>query len=176
MLAEKIVVTAKEFLGSKNINDARELNEPFYQTKISEYDWPLQFAAASISCEIIWKIAIGRESISIFRKLDRLFSPSPIATHANFRGTSEYKTGNLPELGAIAVWKRGNSWQGAMAIVIWVSEDKSVFDVAEGRILEGSEDRFIMMKEAKGKRIGLDFRNDKQNLVGFIYPPNREIA
>ncbi len=176
LLAEKIVVTAKEFLTDKNINDCQQFNEPIYQVKLQHFDWDLQFSAASVLCEIVWQIAIGKEQRTYYQQLDRLFSPSPVATHCNFRGNRDYKTGNVPEVGAIAVWKRGNSWQGHMAIVIEVAADGQSFDVIEGRLLEGSESRFIKLEEKKGKRMGLDFRNDKLNLMGFIYPPHREIA
>lgn len=176
MLWEKVVVTAKEFLGDKNINDCREFNEPIYRAKLIHYGWELQFAASSVFVEIVWQIAIGREMTSERQRLDRLFCPSPVATHANFRGCKEYKTGNLPEKGAIAVWVRGQSWQGHMAIVSDVSENKQSFDVIEGRILSGSDGHFVQVKEYKGKQTEMPFSRDKLNLRGFIYPPNREIA
>lgn len=175
MLWEKVVVTAREFLNTKNINDSREMAEPIYRAKLSHCNWELAFAASSIFCEIVWKISIGKDSLSEWGELDRMFSPSPIATHANFRGNRTYKTGNVPELGAIVFWKRGNSWQGHMGIVVWVSEDKLTFDVAEGRGLVGNEDRFINVEEKKGKKMGLPFANDKLNILGFVYPKNQEI-
>lgn len=175
LISEKIAVTAREFLNDKNINDCQDFNEPMYQAKLQEFDWDLQFCSATIGCELVWKIAIGRNRVREWRQLDRLFSPSPIGTHANFRGCRAYKTGNIPELGAIVIWKRGNSWQGHAAIVIWVSEDKMEFDVIDCRILEGSENRFLRFEEKKSKKVGLPFRNDKLNLVGFIYAPLREI-
>lgn len=176
MLWEKVIVTAKEFLGDKNINDCREFNEPIYRAKLLHYGWELQFAASSVFVEVVWQIAIGREMTSERQRLDRLFCPSPVATHANFRGCKEYKTGNLPEKGAIAVWVRGQSWQGHMAIVSDVSDNKQSFDVIEGRILSGSDGHFVQVKEYKGKQTEMPFSRDKLNLRGFIYPPNREIA
>lgn len=175
LISEKVVVTAKEFLETRNINDHPSLLEPFQQTKSRYFNWDLSFSASSLGCEIIWKIAIGRDSLSEWQELDRLFSPSPIATHANFRGNKTYKTGNIPELGALVFWKRGNSWQGHMAIVTWVSEDRQTFDVIEFRALNGSEDKFINAEEKKGKRMGLPFCNDKLNLLGFVYCKNQEI-
>lgn len=176
LIWEKIVVTAKEFLEDRNINDSTEFNQPIFRAKITDFDWDFSFCAASIFCEIVWKISIGRGNPEASRELDRLFSPSPVATHANFRGCRRYKTGSLPEKGAIAVWKRGNSWQGNMGIVLDVSEDKEKFDIAEGRILTGSQEFFIRIEEHKGKRLRLPFKQDQLNLIGFIYPPNREIA
>lgn len=176
MLAEKVVVIAKEFLGDKNINDCREFNEPVYQSKLIHYGWELQYAAASVFVELVWQIAIGRETTTERQRLDRLFCPSPVATHANFRGCRDYKTGTLPEKGAIAVWVRGQSWQGHLAIVTDVSPNKDSFDVIEGRILTGSEGHFIQVKEYKGKQMDQPFSREKLNLKGFIYPPNREMA
>lgn len=176
MLWEKVIVTAKEFLGDRNINDCREFNEPVYQVKLRHFGWELQYAAASVFVELVWQIAIGRETTTERQRLDRLFCPSPVATHANFRGCREYQTGNLPQKGAIAVWVRGQSWQGHLAIVSEVSPNKDSFDVIEGRILTGSEGHFIQVKESKGKVIDQPFSREKLNLKGFIYPPSREIA
>jgi len=175
-IAEKIVVTAREFLETRNINDSHDYNEPIYQTKIKEFGWDLAFAAPSIVCEMIWKIAIRGGGLSEYRQLDRLFTPSPLATHANFRGCKDFITGNSPEVGSIAVWKKGNGWQGHMALVVWVSDDKKTFDVVQGKILAGSENKFLSLEEKKGKRTDLPFKNDKLNLIGFLYPPNREIS
>lgn len=174
MLWEKVVVTAREFL-VKNINDSREYNEPITKAKLIQFSWEPQFAAASTMVEIVWKLSIGRENTRCWQQLDRLFSPSAIATHANFRGCRDYKTGNMPQKGSIAVWRRGISWQGDMAIVVDVSGDKQEFDVIQGTLLNGSEEVFLQVVERKGKRIGLEFRHDKNNLLGFIYPPDREI-
>lgn len=175
MIFEKVVVTAKSFLNNTKINDCREFSEPVMQAKINKFNWELQFAASSLFAEIVWKIAIGKDSLSEWQELDRLFSPSPIATHANFRGNRTYKTGNVPEPGALVFWKRGNSWQGHMAIVTEVSEDKKTFDIIEARALSGSENKFINVEEKKGKQVGLPFATDKLNILGFVYPKNQEI-
>lgn len=176
LISEKVVVTAKDFLKSKNVNDSRDFNEPIFKAKMAKYNWDLQFSASSIFAEIVWKIAVGGQgSVSDWAELDRLFSPSPIATHANFRGNKSYKTGNVPEPGALVFWKRGNSWQGHMAIVTEVSEDRQSFDIIEARALTGSEDKFINVEEKKGKKVGLPFCTDKLNILGFVYPKHQEI-
>lgn len=176
MLSERVVVTAKSFLEGVNINDCREFNEPMYRAKLIHFDWEPQFAASSVFVELVWQIAIGRETTSERQRLDRLFCPSPVATHANFRGCRDFKTGNLPQVGSIAVWVRGQSWQGHLAIVSEVTPNKGFFNIIEGRILTGTEGNFIQVKECKDKPIDMPFSRDKLNLKGFIYPPNREIA
>lgn len=176
LVAEKIVVTAREFLETRNINDSYDFNEPFFQTKIKDFGWGLEFAAPSVVCEIVWRSAMRGSGAIEVRHLDRLFSPSPIATHANFRGCKEFSTGNLPQPGAIAIWKKGNSWKGMMSLVLSVSADNKTFDVAEGKVLTGSENQILTLEEKKGKRTDLPFKNDKMNLMGFVYPPNREIS
>lgn len=175
MLWEKVVVTAKEFLNDRNINDYKGFNDPLYQTKLQEFDWPPQFYASMVFCENVWQAAIGSEGLNVWRQLNVLFSPSPVATHANFRGNRMYKTGNLPELGAVAIWKRGNTWQGHGAIVTEVSSDKRLFSVVEARAITGSENTFLDVREAKDKSADLPFRAEKLNLMGFIYVPDREI-
>ena len=176
MLSERCVVIAREYLEDKNINDSREIQEPIFNSKLSSFNWSPAFGAASVFCEMVWKKTLGRESSGEWRQLDRLFSPSPIATHANFRGCRDYKSGNIPELGALAIWRRGNSWQGSIGIVSEVSEDKETFSIIEGRAFVGSEkEGLIQVLESKGKKINLPFRNDKGNLLGFIYMKYEEI-
>lgn len=174
LIAEKVVVTANEFLSTKNLNDSSEFNELIFQAKCSVFGWSLQFGASSVFCEICWKIAIKGYSHD-YNELDRLFSPSPVATHANFSGNPNYKTGNIPEPGAIVVWKRGNSWQGHMAIVVAVSDDKEYFDIIEGRALMGSDNKFLSVSKSVGKKRHMPFRDDKLNVIGFIYPKPQEI-
>jgi len=172
---EKVVVTAREFISEKNINDCKDLNEPFFQAKLQEFDWDMSFSAASVFCELVWKISVGRDNLRDWRELDRLFSASPVATHANFRGGRKYKTGNVPEVGALAVWRRGNSWQGHMGIVSVVCEKKEEFSIIEARVLSGSDGGFLKVEEKTGKRVGLPFKTDKLNLLGFVYPQDVEI-
>ncbi len=175
LIWEKVVVTAKDFLTTKNLNDSKEFNEPIFHAKLSSFNWDLQFASSSIFCEIVWKIAHKGGGTNEWNELDRLFCPGPVATYTNFRGNRTYKTGNQPEPGSIAVWKRGNSWQGHMGIVSEVSENKETFKIIEGRALIGSENRFIGVQESDNKKMNLPFANDKLNLLGFIYPKNEEI-
>jgi hypothetical protein len=175
LISEKVVVTAKGFLERSNFNDNREFNEPIYQVKLSHFNWELKFAAASIFCEVVWKISVGKGSLTEWQELDRIFTPSPFGTYANFMGNSNYKKGNRPEEGALAFWKKGNSWQAHMAVVTGVSEDGNSFDTVEARALIGSEDKFLDISERLGKRVKLPFAVDKLNLLGFVYPKNREI-
>lgn len=174
-ISEKIVVTAKEFLNDKNINDCAEMNEPITNAKQATFNWNLQFSAASLTCEVIWKMSCGRNNGHEWRQMDKLFSPSPIATHANFRGCKDYRTGNMPEEGALVFWKRGNSWQGHMAVVVEVSEDKQSFKIIEGRVMQGSDNNIINVSMPDAKLVGLPFKVDKLNLMGFVYAKNREI-
>jgi hypothetical protein len=176
MIAERIAVIAKEFVESKNINDNQLFNEPMFQAKLNQFGWELCFSAASIACEIVWKEAVKGGGMSEFQRIDRAFSPSPLATHANFRGGKNFETGNLPQVGSIAFWKKGNTWQGHMGIVVWVSEDAKTFDIIEGKVMQGSENKFIVLEEKKGKKTDLPFKSDKYNLIGFGYPPKREIS
>jgi hypothetical protein len=177
MLWEKVVFIAKRFIESENINDSREFREIITRTKQVQFNWDPGISAASMVAELVWKEAIGRESMQRWQQLDRLFSPSAVATHANFRGCRDYKTGSLPEKGAIAIWRLGNSWKGDIAIVSDVSDDKVTFDIIQGSVMMGSTSEvFLNVQERKGKRTDLPMRSDKYNLLGFIYPPAREIA
>lgn len=61
-----------------------------------------------------------------------------------------------------------------MSVVVGVAEDKQSFTVIGGRVLEGSSSQFINL-EQREKRMGLPFKSDKLNLLGFIYAPDKEI-
>lgn len=174
-IAEKIAVIAREFVETRNVQDSKDFNEPFFQTKLAHFDWDMQYSASSIGAEIVLKSAWGAESIEDWQLIDRICSPSAVATHCNWRGCKRLKTGNIPEVGAIAFYRRGNSWQGSMSIVIRVAEDKERFDVAETRFIIDSGSGQLKTIEVKDKRVLLPFKSDKLNLLGFGYPPNREL-
>lgn len=176
LVSERIVVTAHEFLNKSNINDCKDYQEPIYQNKIKEFAWDFSFSAPSIVCEIIWKISLRGGGMAEWRQLERLFSPSPIATHSNFRGSQNFKTGNLPEIGSVVVWRRGIGWQGRIAIVTKVGEDRKTFDVVEGFALTGSIKNILSLKEIKNIPANNPYGREKLNILGFIYPPDREIT
>lgn len=175
LIAEKIAVVAREFVESRHIQDSKEFNEPIFQAKLRGFDWGIQYAASSIGCEIMLKTSWGLESIEDWQLLDKIFSPSAVATYCNWRGCTKMKTGNVPEIGAVAFYRRGNSWQGSASIVIAVSEDKQKFDAAETRFINNSGTGLLVTTEFKEKRVSLPFKNDKLNLLGFGYAPNREL-
>jgi hypothetical protein len=42
--------------------------------------------------------------------------------------------------------------------------------------MKGELQVFLQCEEKKGKQTGLPFKTDKLNLLGFAYPPGREIT
>jgi hypothetical protein len=121
-------------------------------------------------------LALRGGGMSEWRQIDRLFSPSPIATHSNFRGTKNFKTGNLPEIGSLVIWRRGIGWQGRIAIVSSVVENKSSFDIIEGFALTGSTKNILNLKEVHNIPANNPYGREKLNILGFVYPPEREIT
>jgi len=103
MLWEKVVVTAKEFLETKNINDSYLLNDPLFRAKLVNFEWDLSFSAASIVCELIWKKAIGSESLNDGHRLDRLFSP-PDAGTTKYRSSGQISESELLHAISLKIW------------------------------------------------------------------------
>jgi hypothetical protein len=164
-----IAEMSKSFIGQTELKNNSGFKDPDFAAKIKACGWEKGWAWCVFFCELVWKMAYGKGS-ETYKILDRLFAPSAMGTLANFRGSSHFKTGSLPRVGALAIYQKGFGWQGHMAIVVFVHSD-GTFDTVEGNTNASPEERDGTVVTAKfGKKVGLPAKKDKLNLVGFVYP------
>lgn len=162
-IGERIISIANSYLINNNFSQSEEYQSVWLQDKKDAYGWNDAYSMGAWFTEIVWKQAYGPECPE-WTQIDRLFSPSPISTHTNFRGSRHFRTGAMPELGALAIWKNG--WHSYMGIVVSVSHDGNMFDM----IIAQLENNKIRVNLHFSRQAQMEYKKDGYNLVGFVYP------
>ncbi len=168
-LSDKIVEVANSYLGQQEISGNKGFKNASFQKKMQDCGWQMGSAWCAYFSELVWKEAFGK-SHPLYSNLDRLFSPSAVGTYSNFKGSFNFKAGNTPKIGALAVWRLGNGWQGHIGIVTEIV-DKHTFKSVEGNTnAAGGREGIEVAKKIRATN--MPFRAKGLNLIGFIYPEN----
>jgi hypothetical protein len=94
-----------------------------------------------------------------------------VATYSQFAASKKFTVSQIPVLGAIAVWRHGDSWQGHLGTVTAVDLEKKRFVTVEGNTNNnGSRNGYIVLEKLRS--LGLPHNPNGLNLIGFIYPPH----
>ncbi len=166
MIEQKIVQIAGSYVGQQEISGNKGFKNPAFQKKMQDCGWQINNAWCSFFAELVWKEAYGKSN-PLYNTLDRLFSPSAVATFGNFKGhPTNFKTGDKPKVGALVVWRYGNGWQGHIGIV--ESIDKNTFVSIEGNTNKDGGREGIEVAR-KHRSLGMPFRKQGLNLIGFVY-------
>lgn len=168
MIAERIRDVAMSYVGQQEKPGNKGWENPNFELKMLQVGWKPGNAWCSFQAELIWKEAYGK-SHPLWKALDKLFSPSATATYGNFHGSDHFKVGSAPKLGALAVWRLGNGWQGHIGVVVNPKKAQGVFETVEGNTNKegGREGMFTLVKQ---RRIGQAVTPRGLNLIGFVYP------
>lgn len=162
-IGERIASIANSFLANGDFRIQQEYNSSWFLDKKRCFGWNDAYAMGAWFCEIAWKKGYG-DSSEEWQQIDRLFSPSPLATHTNFRGSKYFRTGTIPEIGALAIWRNG--WHSYMGIVSAVSNDGNLFDM----IIAQQQNGKIVINNHFSRSANMEYKKDGYNLIGFIYP------
>jgi hypothetical protein len=158
-----IINVANSYLVNNNIGQSDSYNSDWLAAKKIAFGWNDAYATHSYFTEIVWKDAYGIDSKE-WELIDRLFSPSPLATHTNFRGSKHFRTGTSPSIGALAIWRNG--WHSYMGIVSTVYPDEKLFDMIIGQWENGK----VRINLHIARNADTEYKKDGYNLVGFVYP------
>jgi hypothetical protein len=167
MISQKIVEVALSYVGQTEKPGNRGWQDPKFEAKMVEVGWKVGHAWCAYQAELIWKEAYGKKH-SLWKSLDRLFSPSAVSTYGNFHGSGLFKTGSAPRLGALAVWRYGSGWSGHIGVIVKVGPAPN-FDTVEGNTNKAGE-REGLRTMVKTRRTGLAATARGLNLIGFVYP------
>lgn len=166
-LGHKIAVIAAGYVGQQEITGNKGFKNSAFQKKMQDCGWQIGQSWCAFFSELVWKEAFGK-SHPAYASLDRLFSPSAVSTYSNFKGSTTFKCGNTPKLGALVVWRQGNGWQGHIGIV------ESIVDATTFRTVEGNTNsaggREGIEVARKTRKLGLPFKSKGLNIIGFVYP------
>lgn len=168
-LVEKIVAAATSYIGQKEIAGNKGFQNASFQKKMVDCGWQINQSWCAYFTELVWKDAFGTKH-TLYKTLDRLFSPSATATFANFKGhPTNFQTGLKPKAGALAVWRYGNGWQGHIGVVIEVRADGSFKTIEGNTNSEGGREGIEVA--VKTRKVGEPFKAKGLNLIGFVYAP-----
>lgn len=166
MIQDKIVETAKKYVGKREIPNNQGFLDSTFQKKMQEVGWMKGHAWCSYFCELVWKEAY--DDAKICSELSKLFNASATATYKNFSLAAGWTTSNKPVPGAIAIWRLGLDWKGHAAIVTEVV-DKNTFKTIEGNTnAEGGREGIEVAR--KTRYLNQAFKPKGLNIVGFVIP------
>jgi hypothetical protein len=171
-IQEKIVATARSYIGQQEILGNKGFKDPALLSKMKAAGWQVGFAWCALMAEIIWKEAYG-ETSQRWIQFNKLFSASSLATYYNFAHAADITVSTTPVPGAVVIWKHGTDpakTEGHTGIVTAVVN--GAFYSVEGNtsgtdpnIREG----YIVAEKAH--KLGLPPVYNGLNVVGFIWPP-----
>jgi hypothetical protein len=172
-LSEKIIQVASSYVGQEEISGNKGFKNPLFQKKIQACGWKMGHSWCAYFTELVWKEAFGK-SHPLYNTLDRLFSPSAIGTYSNMKGAigdkniPTFKTGIKPKVGALAVWRLGNGWQGHIGIVESVIDNKKFGTIEGNTNSSGSREGIEVARKIRS--LGEIYKLKGLNLIGFVYP------
>ena len=166
MEGNKIAEIAKGYIGKTETPNNSGFTDKKFETKMTEVGWNKSLAWCSFFCELVWNEACS--DINLRAKIKKLFSGSATTTYKNFELDKTFKVGQIPTVGAVAIWRHGSGWQGHAAIVTEIVS-KTEFKSVEGNTNDkgGREGYIVALKTRKTNN---PFSEKSLNIVGFIYP------
>jgi hypothetical protein len=168
MISENIVMVAMSFVGQTEKSGNKGWVDPKFEAKMKEVGWQVGHAWCAYQAELIWKEAYGKKH-PLWKSLDKLFSPSATATYGNFHGSGLFKTGNVPGVGALAVWRYGTGWTGHIGVVTHVDKKARTFLCVEGNTNKAGE-REGLMTLVKTRKFDMTGSKTGLNIIGYVYP------
>lgn len=167
MISDKIIETAKKYIGKREIPNNQGFLDSTFQKKMQDVGWLKGHAWCSYFCELVWKEAY-QDDKKIVAEINKLFSASATATYKNFELAGGWVLSSKPAPGALAVWRQGVDWRGHIGIVTEVV-DKNTFKSIEGNTNEQGGREGIEVAR-KVRLLNQPFKPKGLNVVGFILP------
>lgn len=168
-LADHVVRIARSIVGQKELSGNAGFHDPDFQKRMQEVGFKKGEAWCAYTGELIWKEAFGQDH-PFYDLLDQLFSASATKTFSNFEQNENFKTGQFPKRGALAIWRYGKGWQGHMGVVTELFNGPAFLSV-EGNTNKAGGREGIEVAEKKRRTLE-PYKPNGLNLVGFVYLPD----
>lgn len=167
---QTIVAAAKGYKGQEEIQPNQGFKDPSFAAKMLAVGF---YKGASWCGFYVMVVLFGAyaDAPEILKYLKAYCSPSTHTMWANFRASKEVITGQIPKLGAVAIWQEGSGTNGHTGIVIGVSPDNRHFVCSEGNSnSDGSRNGYEVSENLH--TVGKPFNPNGLNLLGFAYMPD----
>ena len=163
-MKDKIVQIAKSYVGKTEKINNSGFNDAEFEKRMKDTGWIKGASWCAYFTELVWVEAY--KGTVLEPAVKALFSGSATATYKNF-DLAKWNVSDKPQIGALAVWRLGNGWQGHIGIVIEVAE-KSFKSVEGNTNDKGGREGYIVA--VKNRVIKAPYQAKGLNLIGFVYP------
>jgi hypothetical protein len=165
---DRIVKIAESYIGKTEKPGNKGFNDPEFERKMRAVGFLPGHAWCAYFGELVWTEAYaGHKMLPV---ITRLFSPSAVSTFSNFSNSKHFMISpDIPTLGALAIWRYGDGWQGHLGVV-------TAFDIKNNRMVtadgntndKGGREGYIVAN--RPRRIIRPHSKTDLNLLGFVYP------
>ena len=156
---------ALSYVGQTEKAGNQGFNDPVFHEKMKRVGFEKGMAWCSFFAELVWTESY-RGDLSKSLACEQHFSGSAVETYNRFKRAG-FQVVNLPVVGALAVWRYGNGWQGHIGVVTSVTG--STFKCVEGNTNDNGGREVYMVAE-RLRRLNQPFLKKGLNLVGFVLP------
>jgi hypothetical protein len=172
MTTDNIIQSALSFLGQEETDGNSGFINPEFQAEMQRVGWQKGEAWCATFAELVFSKAY--QGSPLLTELEKLFSKSAVQTYLNF-DKSDWKTQNengtpimVPVVGALAVWRMGNSSAGHIGVVVNVISPTE-FETVEGNTNDDGSREGVEVA-IKKRKVTYGMLKNRLNLLGFVYP------
>jgi hypothetical protein len=165
MIEDIIKQTALKYVGKTEKPNNSGFNDAEFEKRMADTGWIKGASWCAYFTELIWTESY--KDSPLLPEIKKLFSGSATATYKNF-DLAKWQVSKVPKVGALAVWRLGNGWQGHIGIVVDVINDKSFKSVEGNTNDKGGREGYIVA--IKNRVTNAIYQPKGLNLIGFVYP------
>lgn len=166
---DKIMQQAKVYKGQQEVQPNLSFKDPLFLKKMLAVGF---YRTASWCGFYVMLVLfdVYKDAPSLLSALKNACSASTQTMWENFKASKSIITGQIPKLGAVAVWEEGNGTNGHTGVVIELNADGKHFTCSEGNSnSDGSRNGYEVAENTHV--IGLPHSIKGLNLLGFAYMP-----
>lgn len=165
-LGEKIAAMAKTYIGKTEIPPNAGFTDKQFEADMKLVGWYVGGNWCAFFCILIWWKCLTAAS---FKYFFQFASGNALEMYHKCHASRYMITGIVPKVGAIAIYREGNSETvGHADLVVEVIDEKHFYTVDGNSNTNGSRNGYEVAPHSK--TLGLPFNPAGLNFVGFIYP------
>lgn len=166
---DEIIQEAKSYVGQEEIQPNLGFKNPVFNKKMFDVGFYKGGSWCGFFVMLVMK-EVYLDSPAIYSYLKKYLSASTHQMWLNFRASKEIITGQVPKLGAVAIWQDGDTTIGHTGIVVSIDQDGKNFSTIEGNSnSNGSRNGYEVAMNTH--TLGLP-HSSGLNLLGFGYMPD----
>lgn len=163
-LQDRIVATARKYIGQQELPNNSGFKNSWFQNLMAKVGWQkFQSWCAYLAMEV-WLECFDEATGKLIRKYA---NGSSVQTYINFQRSKEFHVQPNPVMGALVIFRHGNSSQGHEGVVTGLKNGSFLFVSGNTSEAGSREGTTVLEKERK---LGLPFNPNGLNIMGFVSP------